>query len=287
MRESTQDIAFSSASALLVLLVVAAAAGFVALLVMPGLLDRLRALPDNRWWLLYREPQPGSAPLALWRIGAAAAAALISLAATFRMRAIYRRESSPVLPFIMVFFFALGLECLRAGAAVLFATDAPISISILFTRAIYWGRFAGMLSLLAASLYCMELKYRTFSRIAMGVPLVSFAMAAYIPLDRTLFLVQLTWKLGDEQSVWFVNLAIGALTILTATAAALTRRSPRFVRLAIAIAILVSSRELVSFAVQPGPMAAGLITQAAGALLCLRAFKGGDAKRGVPRRPAG
>jgi hypothetical protein len=276
VRESRQDIAFSSASILLVLLAAAAAAGIVALLVTPGLMDRLRALPDNRWWLVYREPEPGSAPLAPWRIGAAAAAALISLAAAFRMRAVYRRESSAVLPFLMVFFFALGLECLRAGTAVLFAMDAPVSISILLTRAIYWGRFVGMLGLLAASLYCMDLKYRTFSRIAMGVPLVSFAMAAYIPVDRTVFLAQLTWKLGDEQSVWFVNLAIGALTILTGTAAALTRRSPRFVRLAIAIAILVGSRELVSFAVQPWPLAAGLIMQAAGAVLCMRAFTAFD-----------
>jgi hypothetical protein len=272
MRGSPGELAFTSATILLAVLAAAAAAGFVAMLAVPGLLDRLRALPANPWWLVYREPGVNTAPIALWRIGGAAASALISIAATFRLRAIYRREPSPVLPFIMMFLFSLGLECLRAGIAALFALDAPVSISILLTRVIYWGRFVGMLSLLVAGLYCTDLKYRTFFVVAGVVLLVSFAMTAYIPLDRTVFLVQLTWKLGDEQSVWFVNLAIGILTILTGAAAALTRGGPRFVRLAIALALLVGSRELLFFAVQPGLLAAGIVAQGAGAILCLRAF---------------
>jgi hypothetical protein len=245
----------------------------VALLVTPGLLGRLDALPDNTWWLHYRDPAYGTAALTLWRIGAAAAAALVSLAAAFRLRAIYRREPSPALPFIMVFLFALGLECLRAGTALLFALDGRVSLSVLLTRVMYWGRFVGMLGLLVAGLYCTELKYRKFLLLAGVVLVVSFAMAAYIPVDRSVFLAQLTWKLGDEQSVWFVNLAIGVLTILTGIAAALTRGGPRFILLAIAIAVLVCSKELSFFAIQPALLGAGIVAQAAGAVLCMRAFK--------------
>ncbi len=273
MRKSPGDLAFSSASVLLTLLAAVAAASVVALLLMPGVLERLDALPENPWWLHYRDPARGTEALALWRIGAAAAASFVSLAGAFRLRTLYRREPSPVLPFIMVFLFALGLECLRAGTAVLFALDGPVSPSILLTRAMYWGRFVGMLGLLVASLYCTELKYRKFFLLAGVVLLISFAMAAYIPVDRSVFLVQLTWKLGDEQSVWFVNLAIGVLTILTATAAALTRGGRRFILLATAIAVLVCSRELLFFATQPALLGAGIVTQAAGAVLCMRAFK--------------
>ena len=112
------------ASVLLGLLMAAgAAAGLVALLVTPGLLDGLRALPQNPWWRRYRDPGADAMAPALWRIGAAAAAALVSLVAVLRLRARYDREPSPVLPFVMVFFFALGLECLRAGTALLFAMD--------------------------------------------------------------------------------------------------------------------------------------------------------------------
>ena len=269
VRQSPGDLAFLSASILLALL---AAAGFAALLLAHGLLDGLNALPDNSWWLQYRDPGPRVSAAPLWRIGAAAVGALVSLAAVFRLRALYRREPSPVLPFIMVFLFSLGVECLRAGTAILFALDGPVSPSILLTRVIYWGRFVGMLGLLTASLYCTDLKYRKLFSIAGVVFLVSFVMAAYIPLDRSVFLVQLTWKLGDEQSVWFVNLAIGALAILTAVAAGFTRGSPRFVLLAVAITVLVGSRELLFFASQPVLLGTGIVAQAAGAALCARAF---------------
>jgi len=272
VRESPGTVAFSAASALLLLLVAGAVLGIAALLAMPVLLDRLRGLQENAWWFLYRDPGTGAAPPALWRIGAAAAATLVSLAATLRARAISRRESSPVIPFLMMFFFSLGLECLRAGTAVLFATDGPVSFSILLTRVIYWGRFVGVLGLLIAGLYCANLKYRRFFLLAGVVLLVSFAMAAYIPMDRTVFLAQLTWKLGDEQSVWFVNLAIGLLAMFTGAAAGLARRGPRFVRLAIGLVLLVASREFMFFALQPAPLATGLIMQAAGAVLSLRAL---------------
>jgi len=165
----------------------------------------------------------------------------------------------------MMFFFSLGLECLRAGTAVLFATDGPVSLSILLTRVIYWGRFVGVLGLLIAGLYYADLKHRRFFLLARVVLLVSFAMAAYIPMDRTVFLAQLTWKLGD-------NLAIGLPATFTGAAAGLARRGPRFVQLAIGLVLLVASREFMFFALQPAPLATGLIMQAAGAVLSLRAL---------------
>jgi hypothetical protein len=273
VRVSPGPVAFSAASVLLLLLVAGALLGMTALFAMPALLEHLRGLPQNAWWFWYREPGAGAAAPALWRIGAACVAALISLAAALRVRAIYRVEQSPVIPFLLMFLFSVALECLRAATALLFAGDGPVSLSLLLTRVIYWGRFVGVLGLLIAALYCTDLVYQKFFLVAGVVLLVSFAMAAYIPFDRTVFLAQLTWKLGDEQSVWFVNLAIVLLAVLTAGAAALTRRGPRLARLAIGVVFLGACRELQFFAVQPAALATGLILQAAGAILCVRAFR--------------
>ena len=273
MRISPGAIVFSAASVLLLLLVAGAAIGIAALIAMPALLAHLRGLPENTWWLWYRDPGAGAVAAAPWRIAAAAAAALVSIAAAFRARAIYRVEQSPVIPFLLMFLFSLALECLRAGTALLYAAEAPVSLSLLLTRVIYWGRFVGVLGLLIAALYGTEMSYRKFFLVGGVVLLVSFAMAAYIPFDRTMFLAQLTWKLGDEQSVWFVNLAIMLLAVLTATTAAFTRRGPKLTRLAIGLVLLGACREIQFFAVQPAALAAGLAVQAAGAVLCLRAFR--------------
>src|SRR5271169_1650798 len=154
------------------LLAAGAVLGIAALATVPGLLDRLRGLPSNTWWLQYRD-QGAGASCAVWRIAAAAAATLVSLAAVLRTRTIFRRKLSPAIPFLMMFFFSLSLECLRAASAVLFAADGSVSFSLLPTRVIYWGRFAGLLSLLIVALYGMELRYRKFPLLAGVVLIVS------------------------------------------------------------------------------------------------------------------
>jgi hypothetical protein len=95
-------------------------------------------------------------------------------------------------------------------------------------------------------------------------------MAAYIPVDRTVFLAQLTWKLGDEQGVWFVNLTIGILVLATSAAGALIRRDRRFLFLAAGMAVLLASREILFFSVSPFVLAGGLACLAAGSIVCLR-----------------
>jgi hypothetical protein len=53
-------------------------------------------------------------------------------------------------------------------------------------------------------------------------------------------------------------------------------KGPSFKELAVGVALLVASRELEFFAVQPVPLALGLLMQAAGAILCLRSVSGFD-----------
>lgn len=275
MRLSAGTVTFFTASIVVFLLAAGAAVGLVVLLAMPGLKDALGALPDNAWWFIYHEGDAAAGAPA-WRIGAAIVAALFSLLAVLRARAIHRRSPSPVIPFLMMFLLTVGLECLRAGTALLFATDGPVSVSVFLTRVIYWGRFAGLLGVLLAGLYGLDLKYTRVTVLGGVVLLVSFAMAAYIPVDRTTFLAQLTWKLGDEQSVWFVNLALAALALLTGVASALVHRGRRTALLAAGIFLFLIAREAEFFAVQPVALAAGLAAQALGSLLSLRALSAAE-----------
>jgi len=117
-------------------------------------------------------------------------------------------------------------------------------------------------------LYCIDLKYRKHGILAGVVFLVAFAMAAYIPMDRTVFLAQLTWKLGDEQGVWFVTIMIGLLVLATTAGAAATRRDRRFLLIALSMALFMAAREMLFFSVNPWVLAGGLASLAAGAMVC-------------------
>jgi len=270
MRTPAGTVAFYAAAVITVLLIASAALALAFFLSVPRTADPLLTLSDNTWWFIYHEPPEGGSPGALWRIGAAMAAAVIALAAAFRALALFGRSGSMLFSALILFLFSLGPECLRAGTAYLYATDGSISAVVVLTRMIYWARFVGLLGLLLAGLYCIEFKYRRYGVLTAVIFLVSFAMAAYIPIDRTVFLTQLTWKLGDEQVVWFMSLIIGALTLCTAAAAALVRRSARYLWFAAGVALLLASRELLFFGENPVILSAGLAALTGGIVLCLR-----------------
>jgi hypothetical protein len=270
MRPSAGTIAIIAA-ALILLLAAGAMVGLIVLIAMPPLLDSLHGLPTNIWWFMYRVQAQGSSAAPVWRVAAAIAASILAVPAILRLGAVQRNASSPIIVFLSLFLVTIALECLRAGTAILFSTDGSIALSILLTKVIYWGRFVGLLALLLAALYCLDLTYSRVMVLTGVVLLVSFAMAAYIPIDRTTFLAQLTWKLGDEQSVWFLNLALGVLAALVGVTAGITRKRPLTRGMAIAIVLFIAARELEFFALQPLPLAAGLSLQAVGSLLSIRA----------------
>jgi len=285
MRIPAGTLAFRIAVAVAGIVTLGAAASIPFLAGRPEGFSLLRTLPSNTWWFQYADAAPTVSLAAVWRITGAVLAAAFGVAASVRAWSLYRKGGSPLLPFLIAFLLSLSLEGLRAGCALLFAEDGSIAASLFLTRVIYWGRFVGLLSLLIAGLYSVELKYRRINFLVGVVLLVSFAMAAYIPVDRTTFLAQLTWKLGDEQGVWFVNLVLGVLVLATTALAALTRRDMRFLWLAAGAALFLAARELLFFALSHWALLGGLACLGGGAVVCLRTLSvlyrraGGEAQQ--------
>jgi hypothetical protein len=270
MRASAGNIAYAVAVGVTIVLLSAAALVFALFVAGSPSAGSLHGLPDNAWWFRYADAPNGGSAAPLWRIGGAMACAVIALVGAHRSRRLFRTLSSPILPFLALFLFCLCFECLRAVTAWLYAADLSIEAALVLTRVIYWGRFAGLLGLLLGALYCAELRYRKYAVLTVAVLIVSFAMAAYIPVDRTVFLAQLTWKLGDEQGVWFVNIVISLLVLAAGASSRLTRTDRRCLLITAGFALLLVSRELLFFSLSPLLQGCGLISLAAGVIVCLR-----------------
>lgn len=262
------------AFAIVLILGLIGCASFAFLLSQPAVAGSLSTLPSNPWWLIYRDPGPPDPAQPPGIVAAMAVATAIGFVFSLRSHRLYRRSRTHALPYLLLFFLSLGIECLRGPAAVLFSADMSITTSIVLTRAVYWGRFVGLLALLLCSLYCIELKYRHVYVLGGGSLLVALAIAASIPVDRTTFLSQLTWKLADEQGVWFMNFAIAVLVVLTAVGAAALKKDRRFLVFGGGLALLLTARELLFFMVQPVPLVCGIAALAAGAVVCLRSLSG-------------
>ncbi|MCX7031528.1 MAG: hypothetical protein NTU62_15600 [Spirochaetes bacterium] len=275
----------------------AAAAAAVLLAALGGLAlaflvtdQRARAaladLPDHPWWLVYRGPAGSDA--AAWAVGASVVASLLAAAALFAARRL--PERCPSLPALAagLFLFTIAFECLRGAAAFLVIADRSITAALFLSRVVYWARFTGLLALLLVALHALELPEQRPAVLVPVVLVASLAMAASVPVDRTMFLAQLTFRLGDEQGVLFVNLVIGALIPLSVIAAAIVHRQPRLARLAGAFALLLAARDLVFFGLRPVRLACGLVFLAFGSALLLDTVRRGYvATRDAKGRPAG
>lgn len=284
VRTSLESGLLGAAFVVMLILGLTACVSFAFLLSRPALAGALSALPSNPWWLIYRDPGPKDATQPLWLVGATLAATVVGFVFSLRSSGQYRRNRTPVLPYLLLFFLTLGMECLRGPTAVVFATDNSIQAAVVLTRAVYWGRFVGLFALLFSSLYCIEMKYRHVYVLGGGFLVVALAIAATIPVDRTTFLSELTWKLADEEGVWFVNLVIAGLVLATAVGAWALKRDKRFLSLAVGLALLLAARELLFFMVQPVPLACGVLALAAGATVCLRSLRGPGASSPPFRR---
>jgi hypothetical protein len=272
MRTSWEAGLFAAALAVTLILCLVACGSFAFLLSKPALAGSLSSLPSNPWWFILREPGPrdGAQPLGI--LAATAAATAVAFAFALRAQGLHTRNRTPVFPYLLLFFLTLGTECLRGVTAVLYATNGSIQAGVTFTRAVYWGRFVGLFALLLASLYCTEVKYRHLYVLGGGSFLVALTIAASIPIDRTIFLSQLTWKLADEEGVWFVNVVIAALVLLTAVGASVLRRDRRYLVVAAGFALLLTARQLLFFMVEPVALAGGIVALTAGAVVCTRSL---------------
>jgi len=228
----------------------------------------LATLPDHPWWLVYRAAAGDDG--AAWAMGASTAAALLAAATLFAGRRWCRRW--PELPALAtgLFLLMLGFECLRGATAFLVVTDRSLAAAHFLSRVVCWARFTGLLSLLAVTLHALDLPDARPGVLLPVALVASLAMAASVPVDRTAFLAELTFRLGDEQGVWFVDLVIGALIPLSVIAAAIMRREVRLARLAVAFALLLVGRELLFFSVRPVRLAVSLALLAGGSALLLR-----------------
>lgn len=209
-------------------------------------------------WLIYRNI-PYSSHIPLWTLGGLLALDLVIIISFPGLKKTFQRSHSPEIFFFSIFLFSLSFESLKIGTVVSLLFDKPIFYGVVFTRAIYLGRIIGLLCLLFSSLYAIKMRYNHFG-VLLGITiLVAFAFSISIPIDPTVYMVNLLYKLGEERGLLFVTISLSALVIINFFGAAHVKSSPHFTVTAIASVILQSGREVVFFTVEPPFLFAGIL----------------------------
>jgi hypothetical protein len=263
-----KNVAFYSAFAFALLVFAVGGCVFAFFMGSPGPVQTLAGLPAHPWWFLYRTRNAVFEPL--WTLGAVMLAAPLASVFALRARALFGREPAPLVTFFVLYLFTLCLEGLRVPSAFLYATDRSVAASVVLSRAVYGARFAGHLFLLAAGLYALELKYKRTLILTAFILITSLAIASYIPMDSTVFLSSLTYRLGDEWGVWFAENCLGILAAAAMAGAALSKGKTKFYLLAGASFAIFGGRQMLYFSGPPPLLAAGLVLLVAGVTTFLR-----------------
>jgi hypothetical protein len=262
MSPPLKNVTFFSALAFALLVSAAGGCAFSFFLGASGPEQTLEGLPAHPWWFLYGAQNGGSA--SLWTLGAVMLAAPLASIFAMRARALFGRDPSPIVTFFIIYLFTLGLEGLRGPSAFLFATDRSVTVTVVLSRVVYGARFAGHLALLAAGLYALELKYKRIMVLSSFILITSLAIASYIPMDNTVFLSSLTYKLGDEWGVWFAENSLGILAAASMAGAALSKGKKKYYFLAGTSLVIFAGRQMVYFSGPPALLATGVILLVAG-----------------------
>ncbi len=260
MSPALKNAAFFSALAVALLITAAAGCAFALFIGTPGSTEALMQLTSHPWWFIYGNQNGGP----LWTLGAVMLVAPLACLFALRARALFGRDPSPIAIFFLVYLFTLCLEGLRGASAFLFATERSVTAVAVLTRAVYGGRFAGHLTLLAAGLYALELKYPKTLVLLSVIFVTSLSIASNLPMDGTVFLSPFMYKLGDEWGVWFAENCLGILAAASMAGAALSKGKKEYYILAGASLAVFAGRQIVSFSCPPGVLAVGLILLLAG-----------------------
>jgi hypothetical protein len=221
------------------------------------------------WWL---RPKilPTSSQLVLYCLISVLALLVFALLIRISLGGLYRKTKAPEIFFLMLFAVSLCLENLRVGVILCQAWSLPADLSLLLSRGVYLGRTLAMLSLLAASVYAAGLRYSNLAVLTGLLFLISLTLAAIVPLNTVMLQVNFIHTLGDRQGYLFLNSGLGIIIILNFLIARLTGKDARFLYMAAAALFLLLGKELLSFAIAPLVLAAGLLFLVLGSVLFVR-----------------
>jgi hypothetical protein len=111
------------------------------------------------------------------------AAALLSLAALVLIYFFFEKTQAPEILFVMLFVFSLSFEIMRIMTPLQKIRSIP-SVYLLWTsRTLLFGRFFGIFSLFAASIYAAGLEVQRQANIILVAVFVSLVVSMGIPID--------------------------------------------------------------------------------------------------------
>ena len=159
----------------------------------------------------------------------------------------FRKTPSPEIFFFVFALVSFSLASLRFTAPLLDSlTTSPMAL-IPLTRLVYFSRILAMLSLFASGLFSTGLTYQRQEIYLGGFVMISFILAAALPIDFTAFSLPFLLEAGRETGFFIAYYAIAAIAVFNFLYAASIHHNLNYLFNATALIIFIASKEIFFF----------------------------------------
>jgi hypothetical protein len=186
----------------------------------------------------------------------------------------FEKTQSPEILFMVFFAVSFSVESLRLVVPLRHIHELPSLYLILSSRAILFGRFFGLFSLFAASLYAVGYEAERQRNVIMVIIVVALVMALGVPIDTQDWDSSLNMSNGFISMFRFIEIGILIITAVSFFIAVWKRGSREFAFIGIGSILAFLGRNILLSADTWAALPAGLVFLAAGTwLICTRLHK--------------
>ncbi|MBT3272306.1 MAG: hypothetical protein HN368_04060 [Spirochaetales bacterium] len=159
----------------------------------------------------------------------------------------FRKTTSPEIFFFIIFLIAMAFDALKSSQALFTILNLSPYYGVLLTRTIYFGRFAGTLSILASGIFLHGAEYQRMEIYLGIVLLLSFALSAAIPIDITAVDNNLLFTVGNSRELGIISVLFLTFGVLNHVLYGIQNSNKDYGLMALGLTLVVIGREILFF----------------------------------------
>jgi hypothetical protein len=182
----------------------------------------------------------------------------------------FRKTTSYEILFFALFACSLAFDALRSLIVLSIGLDSPSAYAALLCRFVYFGRWAGNLSLFAASLYSVGMKHEKAGRDIAVVLFLSVILATLMPINSGFLMESFLFRPGYASILRFAWVSVSALCLVNYLFAAYLKGSRDYTLMGLGVLLAMLGRDILFFMTDPLLCAIGLVSLSSGGMLFIR-----------------
>lgn len=174
----------------------------------------------------------------------AAAASLLYAASTIALLYFFFEATfAPEMLFLAFFAFSFAVEPARFAVPLAVSRDWPPAFVVAGARVLLFGRFMGLFSIFASSVYASGIDFQKHGRIVLIVLIASAGIAVGVPVDGLAWDAAIVPVPGYLSVMRIAEYTISAITVASFLVAAYSRGAREFAFAALGCALLILGKE--------------------------------------------